>query len=232
MKQLTKNQLKILAMVCMTLDHIGAAFFPQAVWLRVIGRLAFPLFSYCIAEGCRYTRNKARYFGSVFACGAVCVIAFLPFGGFCGNALITLSMSILLLYGMEAWKSSGKLRFLALTAALAAVFYLLCRTVYIDYGFAGVLLPLYAEIGRLFWERVFVGIPPVIGEWLGFAVGLLALAGVMGGLQRFCVLAIFPILLLGNERGKWKMKHFFYIYYPAHLAVIGAVQMALEAVAG
>ena len=222
---LTKNQLKILAMVCMTIDHIGAAFFPQAVWLRVIGRLAFPLFSYCIAEGCRYTRNKACYFGSVFACGAVCVIAFLPFGGFYGNALITLSLSILLLYGVEAWKSSGKLRFLALTAA---VFYLLCRTVPIDYGFAGVLLPLYAEIGRLFWERVFAGIPPVIGERLGFAVGLLVLAGVMGGVQRFCVLAIFPLLLLGNERGKWKMKHFFYIYYPAHLAVIGAVRMVLR----
>lgn len=168
----------------------------------------------------------------MFACGAVCVIAFLPFGGFCGNALITLSMSILLLYGMEAWKSSGKLRFLALTAALAAAFYLLCRTVYIDYGFAGVLLPLYAEAGRLLWERVFADIPPVIGERLGFAIGLLALAGVMGGVQRFCVLAIFPILLLGNERGKWKMKHFFYIYYPAHLALIGAMRMALEAVAG
>lgn len=229
---LTKNQLKILAMVCMTIDHISAAFFPQAVWLRVIGRLAFPLFSYCIVEGCRYTRNKARYFGSVFACGAVCDIAFLPFGSFYGNALITLSLSILLLYGVEAWKSSGKLRFLALTAALAAVFYLLCRTVPIDYGFAGVLLPLYAEIGRLFWERVFAGISPVIGERLGFAVGLLVLAGVMGGVQRFCVLAIFPLLLLGNERGKWKMKHFFYIYYPAHLAVIGAVRMVLEAVAG
>ena len=219
MKLLTKNQLKILAMVCMTIDHIGAMLFPQAVWLRVIGRLAFPLFSYCIAEGCRYTRNKARYFGSVFACGAVCVIAFLPFGGFYGNALITLSLSILLLYGVEAWKSSGKLRFLVLTAALAAAFYLLCRTVYI-------------AAGRILWEHVFVGIPPVIGERLGFAVGLLALAGVMGGLQRFCVLAIFPILLLGNERGKWKMKHFFYIYYPAHLALIGAMRMALEAVAG
>ena len=47
MKQLTKNQLKILAMVCMTLDHIGAAFFPQAVWLRVIGRLAFQRYSLC-----------------------------------------------------------------------------------------------------------------------------------------------------------------------------------------
>lgn len=183
-------------------------------------------------RGCRYTRNKARYFGSVFACGAVCVIAFLPFGGFYGNALITLSLSILLLYGVEAWKSSGKLRFLVLTAALAAAFYLLCRTVYIDYGFAGRAPAGLRRAGRILWEHVFVGIPPVIGERLGFAVGLLALAGVMGGLQRFCVLAIFPILLLGNERGKWKMKHFFYIYYPAHLAVIGAVRMVLEAVAG
>ena len=117
-------------------------------------------------------------------------------------------------------------------AASAAVVYLRCRTVYIDYGLAGVLLPRYAEIGRLFWERVFVGIPPVIGERLGFAIGLLALAGVMGGVQRFCVLAIFPILLLGNERGKWEMQHFFYIYYPAHLAVIGALRMAFEAAAG
>ena len=147
---LTKNQLKILAMVCMTIDHIGAAFFPQAVWLRVIGRLAFPLFSYCIAEGCRYTRNKARYFGSVFACGAVCVIAFLPFGGFYGNALITLSLSILLLYGVEAWKSSGKLRFLVHRQPRLLPHFTCCAgRFYIDYGFAGVLLPVYAAAGRI-----------------------------------------------------------------------------------
>ena len=230
MKLLTKNQLKIFAIMCMTLDHIGAALFPQAVWLRVIGRLAFPLFSYCIAEGCRYTRNKARYFGSVFACGAVCVIAFLPFGSFYGNALITLSLSILLLYGVEAWKSSGKLRFLALTAALAAVFYLLCRTVPIDYGFAGVLLPLYAEVGRLLSNRL--NLPEKTCERIGFAVGLLALSAAMGGVQPWCLLSLVPIGLLGSERGKWKMKNFFYIYYPVHLALIGAMRMALEAVAG
>ena len=153
------------------------------MWLRVIGRLAFPLFSYCIAEGCRYTRNKARYFGSVFACGAVCVIAFLPFGGFYGNALITLSLSILLLYGVEAWKSSGKLRFLVHRQPRLLPHFTCCAgRFHIDYGFAGVLLPLYAEIGTaILWERVFAGIPPVIGERLGFAVGLLVLAGVMGG---------------------------------------------------
>ena len=120
-----------------------------------------------------------------------------------------------------------------MTAALAAVFYLLCRTVYIDYGFAGVACRRCTPKPDVCsGSCVFAGIPPVIGERLGFAIGLLALAGVMGGVQRLCVLAIFPILLLGKERGKWKMEHSFYIYYPAHLALIGAMRMALEAVAG
>ena len=83
--QLTKNQLKILAIVCMTIDHIGVTFFPHVPLLRMIGRLAFPIFSYGIAEGCRFTRNKFRYFGGVFLCGVVCVLAFLPVGGFYGT---------------------------------------------------------------------------------------------------------------------------------------------------
>ena len=229
---LTKNQLKILAIVCMTVDHIGSAFFPDAAALRIIGRLAFPIFSYCIAEGCRFTHDKVRYLGGVLGCGLLCVIAFLPVGGFYGNALLTMSMSIVLLYAVQAWENSGKCRFLALTAVLAGAFYLLCRVFPVDYGFAGVLLPLYAEAGRLLWERVLTGIPPVIGERMGFALGLLVLAAVMGGVQPWCLLALVPIGLLGTERDKRRMKNFFYIYYPAHLAVIGAVQLALEALAG
>ena len=228
--QLTKNQLKILAIVCMTIDHIGVTFFPHVPLLRMIGRLAFPIFSYGIAEGCRFTRNKFRYFGGVFLCGVVCVLAFLPVGGFYGNALITMSMSVLLVYALQKWENSGEVRYLALTFALAAAFYLICRTVYIDYGFAGVLLPLYAEVGRLLSLRF--RLPEKVGERAGFALGLLALSAAMGGVQPWCLLSLIPICLLGRERGKWKMKHFFYVYYPAHLAIIGALQMALEAVAG
>ena len=228
--QLTKNQLKILAIICMTLDHIGVTFFPSCALLRMIGRLAFPIFSYGIAEGCRFTRNKLRYFGGVFLCGLVCVVAFLPFGGFYGNALITMSMSILLVYALQKWENTRKFIHLALVFALAAAFYILCRTVYIDYGFAGVLLPLYAEVGRLLSKRL--NLPEKPCERAGFAVGLLALSAAMGGLQIWCLLSLVPICLLGRERGKWKMKHFFYVYYPAHLAIIGALQMALEAVAG
>lgn len=227
---LTKNQLKILAIVCMTVDHIGSAFFPDAAALRIIGRLAFPIFSYGIAEGCRFTHNKRRYFGGIFLCGLLCVIAFLPVGGFYGNALLTMSMSILLLYAVQAWENSGKCRFLALTAVLAGAFYLLCRVFPVDYGFAGVLLPLYAEIGRLLGLRFCL--PEKTCERAGFALGLLALSAAMGGVQPWCLLSLLPICLLGSQRGRWKMKHFFYIYYPVHLALIGAVQMALEALAG
>lgn len=227
---LTKNQLKILAIVCMTIDHIGVAFFPNEPLLRMIGRLAFPIFSYGIAEGCRYTHNKFRYFGGIFLCGAVCTLTFLPFGGFYGNALITMSMSILLVYALQKWENSGEVRCLALTFALAAAFYVLCRTVYIDYGFAGVLLPLYAEVGWLLSNRL--NLPEKPCERIGFAVGLLALSAAMGGVQPWCLLSLVPIGLLGRERGRWKMKHFFYIYYPAHLAIIGALRTALEAAAG
>ena len=227
---LTKNQLKILAIVCMTIDHIGVTFFPNEPLLRMIGRLAFPIFSYGIAEGCRFTHDKRRYFGGVFLCGLVCVVAFLPIGGLYGNALITMSMSILLVYALQRWENSRKILHLALPFTLAAAFYLICRNFPIDYGFAGVLLPLYAEVGRLLANRF--RLPEKTCERAGFAVGLLALSVVIGGVQPWCLLSLIPICLLGTARGKWKMKHFFYVYYPAHLAVIGALQMALEAVAG
>ncbi len=45
------TMLKIIAMVSMVFDHVGDMFFPELEWLRMIGRLAMPIFSFCIAEG-------------------------------------------------------------------------------------------------------------------------------------------------------------------------------------
>ena len=56
------NLLKIIAMVTMLIDHCGKMLFPQYRIMRVIGRIAFPIYAYCIAAGCVYTRNPLRYF--------------------------------------------------------------------------------------------------------------------------------------------------------------------------
>ena len=40
--------LKVIAILCMIADHIGAKFFPTIAELRVVGRIAFPLFAWCL----------------------------------------------------------------------------------------------------------------------------------------------------------------------------------------
>ena len=62
---LTNNQFKIIAMVSMLLDHMGLLFFPDEQIFRILGRIAFPIFAYMIAEGCRYTKTRAKYLGMI-----------------------------------------------------------------------------------------------------------------------------------------------------------------------
>lgn len=73
---LTGNQLKLLALIAMTCDHVGLQLLPQFILLRIIGRLAAPLFAYMIAEGCRYTHNRGRYLGRLLGMAALCQIAY------------------------------------------------------------------------------------------------------------------------------------------------------------
>lgn len=61
--------LKLIAILTMFIDHLGAAIFPEYRSMRVIGRIAFPIFAYCIAVGCIYTRNIAKYALRVFLVG-------------------------------------------------------------------------------------------------------------------------------------------------------------------
>ena len=78
---LSSNVLKILGAIFMLLDHVGYVLLPYNSFLRAIGRLAFPIFAYMIAEGCRYTKNKLKYFLTVFILGALCQIVYYLYEG-------------------------------------------------------------------------------------------------------------------------------------------------------
>ena len=58
---ITYFELRLTAILTMTLDHIGYMFFPSNISLRLIGRIAFPIFAFGIAEGIKYTRNYQKY---------------------------------------------------------------------------------------------------------------------------------------------------------------------------
>ena len=69
----------------------------------------------------------------------------------------------------------------------------------------------------------------VLWTFIYAAVYFIFIDKLYGVLQMFTFLTI-PILAQYNgQRGSWKgMKWFFYVYYPAHLVVIGLIRVALH----
>ena len=57
-RRLNNNVLKIIAAISMLLDHIGLILFPSIEIFRILGRIAFPIFAFTIAEGAKYTRIR------------------------------------------------------------------------------------------------------------------------------------------------------------------------------
>ena len=65
---LDTDLLKLIAIAAMLIDHIGGAFFPEVGVFRWIGRLAFPIFCYCLTVGLMYTHDIRRYLGRLWNC--------------------------------------------------------------------------------------------------------------------------------------------------------------------
>ena len=222
---LTNNQLKILAMLAMLMDHVGRQLLPQWTWMLVVGRLAFPIFAFMIAEGCRYTRHKARYFLMVAGLAVICQgTYFFTTGSLYQNILVTFTLSIGLIFAMERFfRKPNVVSGLILTAVLAAVLalcILLPRKTggefAVDYGLVGVLLPVAVRFTPGKW-----------GKLSATAVMLALLAMTMFPLQWYALAALVPLALYNGQRGKYKLKYLFYIFYPAHLLVIYLLQMLI-----
>lgn len=213
---LNGNQLKLLALVLMTVDHVGLMLFPQYRWLRIIGRLAMPIFAYMIAEGCRHTRSKPRYLLRLLAVAAVCqLVYFFVLHDLQQCIFVTFSMSIGLICLYERRKNWG-----LLTLGLAAAWFI-CRVLpdlipgfTVDYGIFGVVLPVLIYLARDRWERL-----------LNLAAGLVLLCLDSGGIQWYCLLAVPLLALYNGSRGKAKLKYLFYLYYPAHLVVLWVISL-------
>lgn len=67
---MNKNILKLLAALTMVIDHAGLLLFPQVAVLRWIGRISFPLFAFCVGDGCAYTRKPRAYLLRVLGLGS------------------------------------------------------------------------------------------------------------------------------------------------------------------
>jgi len=216
---LTGNQLKILALLSMTLDHIGLQLYPQVELLRILGRLALPIFAYMIAEGCWYTKNRKRYLLTMVSVAAVCqLVYFFAMQSLYQCIFVTFSLSICVIYMIEyVRKKRSVFRYALLVVLLLAI---VCITEVlprlltnsdfaVDYGFWGVFLPVAVYMGKNRMHKLF------------HAALIVALLGLeIGGIQWYAFLALPLLVLYNGKRGKLRMKYIFYVYYPVHLCVI------------
>lgn len=222
-KFLSGNALKILAAIFMTIDHIGVILLPRVLLLRLIGRLALPIYAFMIAEGCKYTRNKKKYFGMVFGLGSVCQIVYYLFdGSLYFSILITFSLSILMVYALQYWKQK-KTAFSGLVfgAAVAAV-YLLNQAFEIDYGFWGCMLPVFAALAHGTEQDSDIVNITMLG------IGLVFLGLSTDAVQCLALMALPLLYAYNGKRGTLNLKYFFYIFYPVHLVILEGIAMLIQ----
>lgn len=86
----------------------------------------------------------------------------------------------------------------------------------IDYGLFGVLLPVAVYFA-----------PTKPAKLAACAAALTVVALMLGGLQWYSLLALPLLALYNGQRGKWKLKYLFYIFYPAHLVLIYLISLLL-----
>lgn len=220
---LTGNQLKLIALITMTIDHIGARLFPHITILRIIGRLAMPIFAYMIAQGCRYTRNKARYILTIAAVALVCqLVYFFAMGSLDQCILVTFTLSIGLIFALDAAMKNPTFANVTIAALASLSVWFISRILpkllpgfHVDYGFFGILLPVLIWLGKSKWQSIAL-----------CAFGLILLS-IGEHIQWFSLLTIPLLCLYNGKRGKAKLKYLFYIYYPAHLALLYLISVLI-----
>jgi hypothetical protein len=246
----------MLALMTMIIDHTGHIFNgyvnADLLFMRVIGRMSFPIFAFLISEGCRYTRDIKKYMLRLFVFAMIshlCLSARIIYvsvygetgGLFAGlpvyNVFFTLLLGAASVYGYQQIQKLGE-RFLYEYAP--------------SVDFAWKLLSLLPFFAAMITADYFGTDYGAVGIWMIFAAYVandksLRMLAIFSGiviLQRKYFLTPFTlqnlrtlapysaslsllfIYLYNGEKGRhWKW--FFYLAYPGHLVMLGVLWFLL-----
>ena len=225
--------IKIIAIVTMIIDHIGLFFFPQIEIFRIIGRIAFPLFAWLIANGAYHTRDIKSYLSRLFYLALISQVPFTLANQQIGTSLLylnvvfTLYLGLLAIYLIKNTKNKFLWPIIILGCSVVADF------IQSDYGAMGVLsvVTFYlflnskiktaiSQIILLFVLPLFISILEIYNKTSFSYLYINSLLEVYG------LIALVFIFLYKNIEGR-KAKYLFYIVYPLQYIVIYLVRLAL-----
>lgn len=212
------GMLGLIAIGCMVIDHVGAQFFPAEMWMRVVGRIAFPLFAWGIAVGAEKTRNIYRYMLRLFALMLVSQPFFmlgldhtlLKF-----NIFMTLFFGLVGIWGLKERREWATVIVVLLAHMLAP-----------DYGLRGVLCILLLWACRERPLALAVCFSAFCVVWGETSAAVWRTPYFTVRLQT-CALLALPLMLIPRAKRIQTPRWFMYGFYPAHLAVLWLVKLLL-----
>lgn len=224
-KGIPQEMLKIIACVTMLLDHIGATMV-QGNTLRIIGRIAFPIYCFLIAEGAYYTKSPIKY---LLRLSVGLVLSELPFDlAFrlkptweYQNVMVTLLVGFLVVEVIQNSKRDIT-KLLAVCAGFA-----FAEWGNTDYGGYGVLLVvLFSQTREKLWLQT---IMVAMFAWMMDSFRITVL-GIKIPIEMFAVLAMIPIGFYSGKKvsSNKALQWAFYLFYPLHLTALIFARMLVN----
>ncbi|OHA21415.1 MAG: hypothetical protein A2849_00190 [Candidatus Taylorbacteria bacterium RIFCSPHIGHO2_01_FULL_51_15] len=198
----------------MLVDHVGFLFFPDQIVFRMIGRMAFPLFAFLVAEGYERTSNLRKYFVRLLAFAAISQPVYMLFRFATDGTTNDLNIFFTLAAGLFAVTLWDKLPLASSIPAIALIAGL-AQFLGFDYGVYGVMS---VPLSRLIlyhrkWGIAVLLLLPQIPVLVRFLWGVISI-------QTYAAMSVPLIALYNGQRGRVLPRLFFYAFYPGHLFVL------------
>lgn len=220
--------LKIIAIIAMTIDHIGLIFFPNKPWMRMIGRLTFPIMAFLIYNGYTYTKDIKKYLKRLLLFALISAYPFYLLFNWPFNVFFTLCSGLFALYITENINNKLCRFIIVLLISLA--------TIFCDWGFIGVIA-IYL-MGRIDTQNSKITIPilllffyNILSNYIvdtiinKYPLNFISWLSYKNAYMYLGVLFTIPLLYLYNNKKGYSIKYFFYIYYPLHLLIIAFIYL-------
>lgn len=233
---LNGNQLKLIAITAMTIDHITWTIAPgySRLWwvilVHIIGRLTAPIMWFFIAEGYHHTRNFKKYAGRLFLLALIshfaynfCFgISFIPFEKSVFNqtgVVWSLAWGLVLLRIIESNQLKDWQKWVSMV--------LICVITFpSDWSCIATMAIVFIGKNRGNFKKQMT----MMMVWTFFyaVVYFIFIDKVYAVIQLGTCLTIPLLYLYNGKRGTWKgMGKLFYVYYPAHLILCGILRIVL-----
>lgn len=200
--------MQLLAMLTMLIDHVGKAFFPDQIEWQVIGRIAFPIYAYCIVMGYRHTKNLKNYLFRLFLIALVSQLPYmLVFSTLGLNVVGSLLIALMVLVALDRFK--GFFQALAIVGMAG----LMLEALSFSYGIYGLLLVLvyrYSGKNVLIFLHFFLNI--IFMYLNGWIIGMYNIIPTI-------LIVYFPLFYDFIEKiriPRWLWRSF----YPVHLTIL------------